>query len=431
MSSKSLKRLSACLGCSLILGFGLANRSAFVQGRNHSYENNETASATQQTASAKPGILGLVMTGHGVPSFDTGVTSSPVSAGISPQQGAPAEKTADQARKNVQVLKGLPDAQLIPVMNYMSASLGVSCAFCHVNAGGDKWEFEKDDKPEKAAARRMIQMTMDLNKQYFNGRHSITCFSCHRGAEHPVGTPPVVLSLVTQATAPEAKRPLKEPLPTVDEVIAKYIAALGGQAAIEGQKSRVLKGVQTGSNGASVPIEIYETAPNKYAAVVKNPKGGDFRTTFDGTTGWLDGPRGRQDLTGDDLEMLKRAASFYSFLKMPELYPKMRVAGQDKIGDRTVYVVMSQPSERLSARLYFDTQTGLLLRVLNLSDTMIGRIPQQTDYEDYRDVNGLKMPFVIRQSYVDARSGSVRTFSEIKANLPVDESKFSASKSRS
>jgi hypothetical protein len=98
----------------------------------------------------------------------------------SQQQDRPVEQT----RKNIQVLKGLPDSQLFSVMNFMRGSLGVSCAYCHVhNEGGDKWEWEKDDKPAKRAARRMMQMVIDINKTNFNGAQPVTCYTCHRGEE--------------------------------------------------------------------------------------------------------------------------------------------------------------------------------------------------------------------------------------------------------
>src|SRR5262249_50946711 len=71
------------------------------------------------------------------------------------------EQTMEQKYKNIQVLKGLPASQMRPMMNYISASLGVNCAFCHVKTG-DQWEFDKDDVNHKKIARRMIQMTMDI-----------------------------------------------------------------------------------------------------------------------------------------------------------------------------------------------------------------------------------------------------------------------------
>jgi hypothetical protein len=220
-------------------------------------------------------------------------------------------------------------------------------------------------------------------------------------------------------------------LPTVEQVIAKYVAAVGGQAAIERQKTRVLKGSQTGANGTSSPVEIYQAAPDKYLAVMHASGDGDFTTGFDGAVGWVQGPRGKQEMSGDQLEIFRRAAVFALPLGINDLYPKMRLMGQDKVGDRPVYIVGSQLSDRMQARLYFDVETGLLLRVVTFNDTAIGRIPQQTDYEDYRDVDGVKVPFRVKQLGIDARSGWTRTFTEIKTGVPVDGSKFAVPAGRS
>src|SRR6267142_7107300 len=108
------------------------------------------------------------------------------------QQPQPIEKTAGQARKNIQLLKDLPDAQLIPVMNFIAASLGVKCNFCHVLNNG-QLEPASDDKPEKKTAREMIAMTLSVNKTSFDGRTEVSCYTCHHGISHPLSVPPLPL----------------------------------------------------------------------------------------------------------------------------------------------------------------------------------------------------------------------------------------------
>jgi len=98
------------------------------------------------------------------------------------QQAAPqGPPPAEQVFKNIQVFKGIPAPQLQPTMEFIAASLGVQCTYCHVLR-----EFEKDDKPTKATARRMIQMTMTINKESFDGNREVNCYTCHRGDTHPV-----------------------------------------------------------------------------------------------------------------------------------------------------------------------------------------------------------------------------------------------------
>jgi hypothetical protein len=80
--------------------------------------------------------------------------------------------------------------------------------------------------------------------------------------------------------------------------------------------------------------------------------------------------------------------------------------------------------ERRTQKFYFDAQTGLLLRAITYMNTALGPIPSQVDFEDYRDVEGVKLPFTVRQSSVDARNDSTRKFTEIKANIPLNDAQF-------
>ena len=331
------------------------------------------------------------------------------------------DKPVEQTRKNIQVLKGLPDSQLFSVMNFMRGSLGVSCAYCHVyTESSNKWEWEKDDKPAKRTARRMIQMVFDINKANFNGAQPVTCYTCHRGAELPAAAPPL------PQTPPEGGASGIKPvvsLPTVDQVLDKYLQALGGRASIEKAKTRVMKGEQISWDGKSAPIEIHQQSPNKFLLKLSLPQavvmGG-----YNGTTAWMKTPRGLRELSGADLTQAKRNADFFRLFDLKKLSEKMKVSGKEKIGEREVYVVEAQLAPNMIEKWYFDTQTGLLLRDQLLTDTIIFWLPEQLDYDDYREVDGIKMPFTIRQSYVDPWVGWTRKFSEIKINAPVDESQF-------
>ena len=121
---------------------------------------------------------------------------------------------------------------------------------------------------------------------------------------------------------------------------------------------------------------------------------------------------------------MKHGADFYGDIKLKELYPNLEVVDHEKVGERDAIVLASQPSPNVIAKLYFDAQTGLLLRILTITQTVIAPIPEQLDFDDYRDVNGVKLPFTIRQSSVDDRNVWTRKYTEIKHNVPVDETKF-------
>ena len=159
-------------------------------------------------------------------------------AGAQSGAGPSAGKTSDQAFKNIQILKGIPADQLVPSMQFISASLGVECEYCHV-AGA----FDKDDKKPKQTARKMMEMMFAINKGNFEGHREVTCYSCHHGETHPVGIPIIAAGANTTARL-ELARPGDgkgaqaedvgvDARAVVDPILDQYIAALGGAAAIQ------------------------------------------------------------------------------------------------------------------------------------------------------------------------------------------------------
>ena len=116
---------------------------------------------------------------------------------------------AEQAFKNVRVLKGIPVDQFMATMGFFSASLGETCTDCHSAESGGSWAKYADDNPRKETARRMIGMMNAINKTYFAGKREITCYSCHRGVERPDVTP----NLADLYGPPPSKEPdeLREP----------------------------------------------------------------------------------------------------------------------------------------------------------------------------------------------------------------------------
>jgi hypothetical protein len=336
------------------------------------------------------------------------------------------DKPVEQTRKNIQVLKGLPDSQLFTVMNFIRTSLGVSCAYCHVNSGGDKWEWEKDDKPAKVIARQMMRMQFAINqgnKDIFGTTGGITCYTCHRGQTKPAVMPILPQAAPAGGAAGETKTEVA-PLPTVDQVLDKYVQGLGGEAAYKKLNTRVMKGAQITTDGTSLPLETYQAAPNKLVTIMTTPRQGTVMSGYNGTMGWSKNARGQREMSGAQLALMKRASDFYGDIKPREVFPNLTVAGREKINEREAIVLTSKVSDTRTEKLYFDAQTGLLLRILAVTQTLLAPIPEQTDFEDYRDVDGIKLPFTIRQSYVDPWVGWTRKYTEIKHNVAVDDTKF-------
>jgi hypothetical protein len=354
-------------------------------------------------------------------------TTDPVSSGKHVTQAPPQEKPVEQTRKNIQVLKGLPESQLFSLMNFVSASLGVRCNYCHVNNGGDNWVWDSDDKESKRTARQMMRMVLDINKNNradFRGG-AITCYTCHRGQTTPLHLPPLPLAQSGHESEGEASAAkAKEPLPAAEQVISKYVAAVGGRERVARLKTRVLKGMREASQGRNWPMEVYLKGPDKFLAVITIPQQGVVQQGYDGGVGWLKNPGTQRLASADELEALKQTAALYEVIKVKEAPSELKLVGRERVGEREAYVLQSTRSNRIAERLYVDVESGLLLRKLVLTDTVLSPIPEQIDFEDYRDVDGVMLPFTIRISNIDTWFSSTRRFTEVKHNGSIDDARF-------
>jgi photosynthetic reaction center cytochrome c subunit len=327
-------------------------------------------------------------------------------------------KTAEQQFKNIQMLKGIPADQLIPAMQFISASLGVECEFCHVQGA-----FEKDDKKPKQTARKMMEMMFAINADNFDGKREVTCYSCHRGSTDPVATP-AVMEEMKPATETAKKAEGETKIvggPSGDELIDKYVKAVGGAAVIDKVTSRVMKGTITFGD-RDVPIEIFAKDPEKRISFTHTPDG-DSITAFDGHGGWLGVPgHPVREMHGPDLDGAAMDADLHFAEHLKNMFSEVEVRGAEKVGEHEAYFVVGRRQEKTPVRLYFDEQTGLLLRLVRFAETPLGRLPTQIDYADYRDVGGVKIPF----RWTLARPGGRFTIQviDVKQNVPVEDAKF-------
>ncbi len=325
----------------------------------------------------------------------------------------PANQTAAQKFKNIQIFKELPAAQLDPTMAFISGALGVKCNYCHVN------QFDKDEKPTKLAARRMIQMVFDLNKGSFNGQGAVSCYTCHRGKPTPVSIPAIGENLWSSISTPP-RTPTE--LPTAEQILARYVNALGGTEALAKITSRVAKGSRIGADGILVPEQVYQKAPDKILTVTSYPTV-VFSSGFNGKVGWGSSSKeGPTPLPDQVLAQLKADSVFNKELKMDQLYSKLKVEGRSTVRGSEAYVIEATAANGLREKLFFDTQTGLLVRRYVESNTILGPLPLQTDYEDFREIDGVKQPFLIHWSLPGRIWG--RKITEVSQNVPIGDSKF-------
>ena len=328
-----------------------------------------------------------------------------------------APKLAEEQYKNIQALKGIPAEQVIPSMQFIAASLGVECEYCHVAHAN-----EKDDKKAKVTTRKMIGMMMAINKENFEGHREVTCYSCHRGSADPVATP-IITGEEPKPRAAEENKPgeTKIVFPPADQLLDKYLAAVGGAEALQKITTRVQKGTLTAFGGQHFPFDVFAKAPGKRFSVM-HLSNGDSITAFDGNQGWLSVPGRVHMMSSAENAAARIDADLYFPLHVKTLYQKFRVDAGEKIAGRDTYLVVGHSEGQPPLRLYLDKESGLLLRPIRYAETPLGRNPTQIDYADYREANGVKMPF----RWTLSRPGNQFTIQveQVQQNVPVDDARF-------
>src|SRR5689334_12733556 len=336
-----------------------------------------------------------------------------------------ASRLSEQYFKNIQVLKGMPVDTFFDAMGMFAASMGNDCTFCHSKEAGFRREAFAETTPRIQRARQMIGMVQALNQQYFGGRPRVTCFTCHRGQYSPVDAPSFLIQYGVPVEDPDIINFPTEAGVSADQVFDRYLTAIGGTAALAKITSFTATGTYAGfdTGQEEVPVQIFAKAPNQRTWIVKLPQGDSYRV-FDGMNGWIAGPDSPAPLftlaTGNlDRARIEAILAFPAAIK--QLYPRWRV-GRTLIDDRDVIIVQGTAPGLLPVNLYFDDKSGLLARVVRWNQTLVGPVPTEINYGDYRAVAGIQMPFTwtATQTYMQMTI----TLREVSVNAPVDASRF-------
>jgi len=270
----------------------------------------------------------------------------------------------------------------------------------------------------------MILMMNAINNGYFKGDPRVTCFTCHRGSNSPVREPDLSLQYGTPTEDPNVIDFVEETRVSADSLFDKYLQAIGGRQRVTALTTLVAKGTYEGFDTAfaKIPVEVYAKAPNLRTMVVKMVGGESFRV-FDGRNAWMAGPDTPVpilQLTGGNLERARLEALVAFPANIRQAFKQWKV-GRTAIDGQEVYIVQGGDEGQPLTNFYFD-QSGMLVRLVRWTVTPVGRVPTQIDYKDYRDVNGVKMPFqwTVSQTYMQMSIA----LSEIQPNAAIDAAKF-------
>jgi hypothetical protein len=340
-------------------------------------------------------------------------------------------KKAGEAFKNVttSTLKELSVDDFVASMGLITANLGLDCADCHPNAGTDKADFVIDT-PRKVTTRRMVEMVAGINRTNFAGVQRVTCWTCHHGRI----TPATTVSLDAWYDAPNIELDdtvrQESGLPTPDQVLDKYIQALGGAQRLASLTSFVATGnaLGYGDLGGNAEFTMFAKMPNQRATLITykdHPERPASSWSFDGRTGWIKTPRGllaEYELIGSELDGARLEAQMSFPGQIKQALNNWRGAATRSIGDRDFVAVQGSGPRGFLATFYFDPKSGLLSRMVRYGPSPIGRIPTQVDYSDYRDVAGIQFPFEIKFTWLDGRYTA--KLNEVKTNVAIDATKF-------
>jgi hypothetical protein len=347
-------------------------------------------------------------------------------ASPAPAAQEPPQPMAENVFKNIQVLKGMPVDEFMDTMGMFASSLLYDCTGCHSSDILINRDAFATPTPRIQRARQMVVMVNALNRMYFNGERKVTCFTCHRAS----GFPEVIPDLGLQYGDGPPENPNSMTIypqqdgPSVDEVFRKYIDAVGGIDRVSKLTSYTATGTYLGFNtsGATVPIEIFARAPNQRATVVQ-VFDGDAVKVFDGRNGWAaEGWRQvpLMTFTGSNVASMRFEALSAFPAEIQKSYKDWKVAVVT-IGDEDVQLLQGSNPNELPVNLYFN-EDGLLIRTVRWSSTPVGTVPTQTDYSDFRDVGGVKMPF--HQVVTWTNGQNTIELKEIRPNATIPAARF-------
>jgi zinc protease len=209
----------------------------------------------------------------------------------------------------------------------------------------------------------------------------------------------------------------------IDQILQRYETALGGRAAIDKISSYRLKGTFDLA-GLTGTIEGWRKEPDKTLSVIEFPRIGTLKKGFDGETRWVQTPAGTySDSSPQEIAELERDAEVYSAGKIRSLFESLKLENKARLSGRDVYVIEGRPARGPAEKLFFDVQNGLLVRWdMARRQSNRGTVFVKVHLEDYKDVDGVKIPFNVR--FVFESFSFMVKVEELEHNIAIDDAIF-------
>ena len=344
---------------------------------------------------------------------------------------ADSQRTAGEVFENVQVLKDVTVDDFMTLMGLMTASVGGDCASCHKDAGTNRvdWAF---DTPRKKKAREMSTMVQAINRDHFGGQQVVSCWSCHAGRTRPIltptldqvyGEPNLLPEDLVYTSAPDLARP--------EAIIDRYLEAIGGAEKLAAVTTITATGSSMGFRGfgGGGMVELYAKRPDQRSMIIRYKAAGRDATvrSYDGKLGWIKTPLnvlGEYQLHGSELTGARLDALLTFPDQIKTALTRLRTLDPQEIDGEWLDVVQGDVvgTGGMFATLYFDPDTGLLLRTVRHGASPIGRMPTEMDFGDYRDVGGITLPHRVEFAWLDGRDAI--QLDQIRLGAPIDSNKF-------
>ena len=234
------------------------------------------------------------------------------------------------------------------------------------------------------------------------------------------------LSCVRSGPITESK-PAASPPPTeqavIDQILQRYEQALGGKEAIAGITSYKLKGTYELS-GITGTVEGWRKEPHKTLTVIEFPNLGTLKKGFDGETHWVQTPGGTfSNSHPQEIAEMERDSEVYSVGRIKSLFESMKLENKARLSGRDVYVIEGKPAKGPAEKLFFDVESGLLVRWdMARREQNRGTVFVKVHLDDYKEVDGVKVPFKVRFAF-ESFNFTVRV-EELQHNIAIDDAVF-------